>query len=270
MATTAFARCRGFLNYHPLARWLAIKVSSIATAILYLGLIVLLGFFINLMVERRNPGVPASLGSHPQALPGRHRQCRREPQEAGGGDQIARAHGGREGVGCRRTGRKLAAAQERALLWRGDMLRYLKDKVPDAADMVHEKSKTAREQFGADAPFHDLANCGILSQVVRWRYGFSSRLLTWIADWIPSTWSDGNSLFLLDLLTFAALGLAVVRLIAMFLSRYLGTGSSPSSKRSRGRRVGLSANQPARHAPHARSGAERSGQRFHAASGSRA
>src|SRR5262249_4580595 len=48
---SAFARCRGFLNYHPLAKWLSI-VSAVGTAILYVGLIVLLGFFIDLMVDR--------------------------------------------------------------------------------------------------------------------------------------------------------------------------------------------------------------------------
>src|SRR6266403_111529 len=50
MASPAFARCQGFLNYHPLAKWLSF-VSSVGTAILYVGLIFLLGFFIDLMVE---------------------------------------------------------------------------------------------------------------------------------------------------------------------------------------------------------------------------
>src|SRR5260370_7311900 len=51
MANSAFARCQRFLGYHPLAKWLSI-ISSIGTALLYLGLIVLLGLFIDLMVER--------------------------------------------------------------------------------------------------------------------------------------------------------------------------------------------------------------------------
>ena len=50
MADNAFARCQRFLNYHPLAKWFSI-ISSVSTAILYVGLIILLGFFIELMVD---------------------------------------------------------------------------------------------------------------------------------------------------------------------------------------------------------------------------
>src|SRR5205823_2880072 len=51
MADSAFARCQKFLGYHPAAQWLSI-VSSILSAIIYVSLIVLLGLFIDLMVER--------------------------------------------------------------------------------------------------------------------------------------------------------------------------------------------------------------------------
>src|SRR5437773_1619362 len=51
MATSAFARCQAFLNYHPLAKWFSI-VSSVSTALLYVALILLLGLFIDLTVER--------------------------------------------------------------------------------------------------------------------------------------------------------------------------------------------------------------------------
>ena len=42
MADNAFARCQKFLSYHPLAQWCSI-VSSVGSALLYVGLIVLLG-----------------------------------------------------------------------------------------------------------------------------------------------------------------------------------------------------------------------------------
>src|SRR5262245_14884412 len=51
MADSGFARCQSFLNYHPVAKWLA-TVCSIAPDVLYVGLIILLGFFIDLIVER--------------------------------------------------------------------------------------------------------------------------------------------------------------------------------------------------------------------------
>ena len=50
MEPSPFARCRQFLNYHSLAKWLSIA-SSIGTAVLFVGLIVLLGFFIDLIVN---------------------------------------------------------------------------------------------------------------------------------------------------------------------------------------------------------------------------
>src|SRR5262249_28279327 len=51
MDNTAFVRARNFLNYHPVARWLAVA-ASIVTAILFFVLILLLALYVDLIVNR--------------------------------------------------------------------------------------------------------------------------------------------------------------------------------------------------------------------------
>lgn len=219
---SAFARCRGFLDYHPLAKWLSI-VASALTAILYLGLIIVLGFFIDLMIERGNipafTGMPAHARQHfldemASADPERRTQVLAELKSLDADTPRFKAWADGEAI-------EDWTPRERAFLWRADLLRFIDAKVPDASDLVREKCRNGRQQFGPDAAFHDLPNCGFLSQVVRWRYRFGGRLLAGIADWAPSTWSEGDGPFLLELF-FWALGLAIVRLVTAFLSRYMG------------------------------------------------
>lgn len=231
MASAAFARCRGFLDYDPLAKWISI-VSSVGTAILYLGLIVLLGFFIDLMVERGE--IPAF-----HHLPAHARQ--RFLEDIANADEERKESVKTELAALLGIDETQAKAQvkawdkgepidnwsprERALLWRADTLRFLHDKVsPDAADSVREKCKAARQHQGADAAVNDLGDCGVLSMIVRWRYHFGVRPLCLAADWNTWLWAEGNNLFLVDLFLWA-LGLAIVRLALMFLSCYLGAVS---------------------------------------------
>jgi len=51
MESNAFVRALKFLNYHSLAKWLAL-LSSVAAAVLFVALIVLLAFFTDLVVNR--------------------------------------------------------------------------------------------------------------------------------------------------------------------------------------------------------------------------
>ncbi len=222
MASTALARCRAFLDYYPLAKWLSI-VSSVATAVLYVGLIVLLGFFIDLMVERGE--IPAF-----HELPGHMRQHFLDDIAAADAERKQQVQEELKAVGIEPAQVKEWAngepienwsQRERAALWWGDTLRLLKEKVPDAADGTREKCQAVRHLHGSDAIYHNLGNCGLLSLVVRWRYNVGFRAIATLADWNPWMWESGNGLFLLDLFLWA-LGIAVVRLALMFLSRYLG------------------------------------------------
>ena len=47
----AFPRARQFLNYRPVARWLAL-VGSVASGLLYVALLGMLALFVDLMVNR--------------------------------------------------------------------------------------------------------------------------------------------------------------------------------------------------------------------------
>ena len=51
MHSNAFARARQFLNYYPLAKWSAI-VGSLLTAVAFFVLLLLLGLFADLIVNR--------------------------------------------------------------------------------------------------------------------------------------------------------------------------------------------------------------------------
>ncbi len=219
MASAAFARCRGFLDYHPLAKWLSIA-SSIGTSILYVGLIVLLAFFIDLMVERGEIPAFHQLPVHTRqqflddiANAEKDRKDSVKDELASLGIEPAQIKDWLDGEPIEKW-----SPRERALLWWGDTLRFINEKVPNAADTVR---RSARQIHGDDGPFRDLADCGILSTVVRWRYNFGVRPLCFIAEWNPWMWADGNNLFLLDLFVWA-LSLAVIRLVLKFLSRYLG------------------------------------------------
>src|SRR5450432_2626017 len=65
-ANNAFARCQRFLNYSPLAKWFSV-LSSVGSAVLYVALIVLLGFFIDLMVKHGEISSYSQLSSFERA-----------------------------------------------------------------------------------------------------------------------------------------------------------------------------------------------------------
>ena len=117
MADHAFARCERFLNYHPLAKWLSI-VSSVATAILYVGLIIVLGFFIDLIVERGEiPGLFQLPERRTCPVPGKHRPCRRRGSAQARSKEDVTALGFDsercQGLGRRRADREMDAARTR-------------------------------------------------------------------------------------------------------------------------------------------------------------
>ncbi|HYT94414.1 MAG TPA: ABC transporter ATP-binding protein [Gemmataceae bacterium] len=51
MERAAFARARGFLNYHPVAKWAAL-LAGVGTGVLYVVLLLLLGLFLDLTINR--------------------------------------------------------------------------------------------------------------------------------------------------------------------------------------------------------------------------
>jgi ATP-binding cassette, subfamily B, bacterial len=224
MADSGFARCQGFLNYHPVAKWLSI-VCSIATAVLYVGLIILLGFFIDLIVERGE--IP---GFHQLSLTEREHFLETvvfaeqpESRKAVKDEVIALGFNSAD-VQHWDRGDPVESwtPRERAVLWWAHVPHLVEDRAgPGAAEMVRTKLRASVENRGREVTANQaLGDCGILSLVVRERMIIKARLLGLVALANPWMWQYGNTTYLFGLF-FAALALALLRLGAMVLSRYL-------------------------------------------------
>jgi ATP-binding cassette subfamily B protein len=229
MADSAFARCQKFLNYHPLAKWFSI-LSSIGTAVLYLGLIVVLGLFIDLMVERGKIPSYHQLPEHERrvflgenALPEDPDEKRKSLEEV----KLELKELGFDPAQLKSADKaeplEKWSKQEQALLWWAKLPELLKNRVDEGAEeKVRQKIKDSIANRGAEVTAQQaLEDCGLLSLVVRTQYGYKGRLLGFVAEWNEWMWARGNDGFLLGLF-LGALGLAVVRLGLLFLSSYLG------------------------------------------------
>jgi ATP-binding cassette subfamily B protein len=228
MADNAFARCERFLNYHPLAKWLSI-VSSVSTAILYVGLIIVLGFFIDLIVERgeipglfqlpehqRNPFlVSIAQADDPDA-----RKALKE-DVAALGFNLADVKDWDNAEPIEKWSQR-----ERAILWWAYAHSYLNEKVgPAAAEkMRSEMELSIQKNKVGPAPFRPLENCGLLSLAVRTHTGINGWLIAHLAAWNEWMWAYGKVGYLFGLFLIA-LGLAILRLVLTVLSRYLGAAA---------------------------------------------
>jgi ATP-binding cassette subfamily B protein len=228
MAANAFARCQGFLNYHALAKWGSI-VSSLSTAFLYLGLIVLLGLFIDLMVERGEIPSFHQLPEHERRLFLNENALPEDKDKRA--DFIkpikveldalkfdsAQLRSWEKGEPIEKW-----TAQEKALLWWAKLPELVKQKVGDEAeDRVRQKIRDSNANRGSEVTERQaLENCGILSLVVRSQHSYKGRFLGFIAEWNDWMWAQGNDTLLLGLF-LGALAIAIARLGLLFLSNYL-------------------------------------------------
>jgi ATP-binding cassette subfamily B protein len=222
MAESAFARCRQFLNYHAPAKWFSI-LSSIGTAILYLGLIVLLGLFIDLLVDRGEipsfyqlPESERQLFLNENPWPDDKDKIKAELENLKFDPTQLRSWEKGEPV-------EKWTAHEKALLWWAQLPEMLTQQVGDAAaEMVRDRLRDANTNRGANvAEQQPLENCGILGLVVRTQHSHKGRVVGVVAAWNAWMWGWGNDAFLLGLF-IAALVIAMVRLGLLFLSNYLG------------------------------------------------
>jgi ATP-binding cassette subfamily B protein len=222
----AFERCREFLGYNPVAKWLSI-VASVGTALLYLGLIALLGLFIDLMVEKGEIPSYHQLADmerqrflNDQALPDDAEEKSRRFAEV---DEQLKA------LGYDRAHVKSWAKGEPSdhwphreveLLWWAEVSRTLESRAGhSAADKMHRAFKASRDERGSDVALQQaLHDCGILGLIVR-ASPIKGRLLGVIARWNGWMWDWGNDTYLLGLFLAAVL-LAVLRLGLLFISKY--------------------------------------------------
>lgn len=229
MADSPFARCQQFLDYHPVAKWFSI-LCSIGTAVLYLVLVVLLGFFIDLMVERGQIPSFHQLPPHEQqrflselALPDDATQRNLRVREVQ--DELTAADFDATQVRAWARGDAIEnlSSREVALLWWGELPRFMDARVSaSAGDKIRGELRNAVRYHGAEAaPYHALGDNGLLSLVVRTRSSYRGTVLAHFASWNGWMWAYGNSGMLIGLF-IAALVVTLLRLVLRVLANYLG------------------------------------------------
>jgi ATP-binding cassette, subfamily B, bacterial len=227
-----FARARRFLNYHPFARYSAL-VAAVATGLLYVALLIVLGLYVDLMVNR---GEIPSFGNMLQRdqvlfqrqidLPedseqrtARLAQFRQELSDLGVQDLKVIE------VVATPTPDKLSARDQelrKELLWYAELVPFLRDRVGEgAADLLRQRIREGIQTYGVESVFkHDQENYGALSLVVRTRQRWAQGpMVQTLAAWNPWMWAYGDGVYLRSLLILA-IGLAVLRAILLYVTNY--------------------------------------------------
>jgi ATP-binding cassette subfamily B protein len=224
MVNSAYARCKHFLNYHSAAKWFSI-LSSVGSAILYLGLVALLALFIDLVVER---GALPDLHDVPIEEQQRFLSEMALPEDKQAREQrVTQVHGELTALGfdpaqvsawSKGEPVEKLTPREASLLWWASLPHRIEAKFgPSAADRVRAEIKHSVHNRGVASA----GDSGILGLVLRSGHSVWSRPLGMIASWNEWAWAFGNNTYLLGLFV-AAVSLALVRLILLFLSNYLG------------------------------------------------
>lgn len=203
MEREAFARARRFLNYSPLSKWLALA-AAVGTGILYVALLIVLGFSVDLMVSR---GV----------IPG-FRDLPKAQQDKGFDDWETLDDAGRKELlsdfqltdaatveTLIRSNPRTLRARDKELIWRSQVHHLLREQVgPEAARLVAGKS--------SEYPLDEL---GILSLVVRSQSRLYAPVVSRLARWNPWAWNNYN--YYLPGLFVLAVGLALLRAVLRYI-----------------------------------------------------
>ncbi len=210
----AFARARRFLNYNLVAKWSAL-VAAVGSGVLFVALLIVLGLFSDLMVNRgRVPGW-RDLTSYRQE---EFLATWRDLEDADRADLLTRFGASPAEV------KKLSAPepagltpQEERLRWQAWVYDLIDSRVGrEAADTY--KAYTAPPAPGGSEP--EPADLGVLGMVAR-SGGLAGSLIGWLAGWNPWMWDpDYGSFSYLGGLAILALVLALARAVLMFVLSY--------------------------------------------------
>ncbi len=197
MKREAFARARRFLNYSPVAKWLALA-AAVASGVLYVSLLAVLALYTDLMVSHGEIPTFANLSSGQQerALRAWNKFDEDQPEEAQQAlQEAAKAQSA--------PGERQALANE--LTWRAYVYHVIRERVgANAAASVTDTLLGEK-----------ITNRGILSLVVRgYDRKFAGPSLGLLARWNPWMWR--NQSFLSELFLLAIL-LALIRAVVRFV-----------------------------------------------------
>jgi ATP-binding cassette, subfamily B, bacterial len=218
----AFARARRFLNYFAAAKWAA-HAAAVGAGILYVALLVLLGLFADLMVNRGRVPAFRQLSPAEQAHFEQSLRPLAEDTEAAR-QRLREIHESLAELGvepppsAKQTGEAKLPPAEQA--WFAEVVRYLKDRVgDDAAEVVREQIRENVATLGVAAAMErEVDDTGALSLVVASRDHYVGGPLAWLASWNGWwMWQGGDAPYLLGLLVVAVV-LVVLRAALMFLN----------------------------------------------------
>ena len=223
MGNAAFIRARKFLNYNPLAKWLAL-VGAVGTGVFFVLLLLVLALFADLMVDRGEILCYANLPvrernafSAALALPENAQQrkefykaIRSEMHDLGLKDET---------IDALPTGDE---EFQKEVLWYVKLVPWLKENVSaDAAQEVRQELRSHVDNLGPEIALnHNLEDFGLLSLLVRSQYSLQKTWLAPLARWNSWMWREGNLHYLQGLLILAIV-LAVIRAGLMFMSSYM-------------------------------------------------
>ncbi len=182
----AFAKACAYLNYSPVARWLAVAC-GVGMAVLYVALLFLLWLFADLMVHRGAvPELDELAPQDAQHLATLWSAIPQDDPTEPNREALLEAVGADEALAAVDPLAPTTSAHDRHLIWRA-YVPYLLDKQvgPGAAQLV-------RRRF--DQPLDDV---GMLSLVVRSQMAgrFYAPITSLLARWNPWTWHPRTDAF---------------------------------------------------------------------------
>ncbi len=215
----AFARVRKFLDYHPGAKWTAI-VASVGTGVLFVGLLVVLALFVDLMIHRGRIPCYANLSAPEKslflnALPTDTEQIQQQLKEMDLGDE--------KYVKLATEDPSEAWSYEdqmlrRSLLWFVYLQLMLEDTIgEDAAAEMQQQVRSHVERLGPVAALNrDMQDMGAVSLAVASQNSLRGFFTRQLVAWNPWMWRGGNMSYLLGLFVLG-LGIALVRTALIFI-----------------------------------------------------
>ena len=225
MHSNAFARARQFLNYYPLAKWSAI-VGSLLTAVAFFVLLLLLGLFADLIVNRGEIPSYIQLSASERAAFQAEAYPPDSPEAVEDATSVLRdigfapsdARGWLAGTFLDKL-----SYRENAVVWQITTAQHLRDTVgEDASARYVERLRRNIDASGIEeALSRPVGDLGLLSLVARSRSAWTGGLIASVVR--SSAWHGLYANFdTLVGLFLIALTVAVTRFGLSFLARYTG------------------------------------------------